>query len=94
MPIMCSPCWSRRKSGHSLSPGLKEHGIGVSINYIPLHLQKFFRETYGFKKGMFPVAESIGESTVTLPLYPKLRNAELEYVVRAVSELALACGFE
>jgi len=74
--------------------GLKERGIGVSVNYIPVHLQKFFRQTYGFKPGTFPAAEAIGASTVTLPLYPKLRNDELDYVVRAVKNLALALRFE
>lgn len=73
---------------------LAEAGVGCSVNYTPLHLLKYFRETFRLKKGMFPVAESIGESTVTLPLYPKLRNEELEYVVRVVRELALALRFE
>lgn len=74
--------------------GLKERGIGSAINYTPVHLLKFFRETYGFKPGMFPAAEAIGASTVTLPLYPKLRNDELDYVVRTVKDLALALRFE
>ncbi|MCE5270077.1 DegT/DnrJ/EryC1/StrS family aminotransferase [bacterium] len=77
-----------------LLAGLKERGIGVSINYIPVHLQKFFRDTYGFKPGDFPVAEAIGASTLTLPLYPKLRNDELDYVVRSVKDLALALRFD
>jgi len=72
---------------------MKECGIGVSINYIPIHLQKFFRETYGYKKGDFPAAEAIGESTVSLPLYPKLKQKEAETVVETVKEIACELEF-
>jgi dTDP-4-amino-4,6-dideoxygalactose transaminase len=72
---------------------MKERGIGVSINYIPIHLQKFFRDTYGYKKGDFPAAEAIGDSTVSLPLYPKLKQKEAETVVETVKEIACELKF-
>jgi len=73
---------------------IKARGIGVSINYRPIHLLKFFRESFGCKKGDFPHAEAIGESTVSLPLYPKLKIKEAEIVVRTVEHLAREMGFE
>lgn len=72
---------------------LKARGIGVSINYIPVHLQKFFRQEFGFRKGAFPIAEAIGASTVSLPLYPKLTFKEQGLVVKAVRELAGELNF-
>jgi len=72
---------------------LKARGIGVSINYIPLHLLKFFKEKFGFRKGAFPAAEAIGASTVSLPLYPKLTFREQDVVVKAVRELAGKLNF-
>jgi dTDP-4-amino-4,6-dideoxygalactose transaminase len=41
----------------------------------------------GFKEGMFPVAESVGRSIVTLPLFPKMSEADVERVVKAVREV-------
>ena len=72
---------------------LKEMSIGVSINYIPVHLQKFFKEKFGFRKGAFPAAEAVGASTVSLPLYPKLTFKEQDVVVSAVRELAVELNF-
>jgi dTDP-4-amino-4,6-dideoxygalactose transaminase len=70
---------------------LQERGIGVAVNYRAVHLLKYYRETFGFTRGMFPEAERIGDSTLTLPLYPKLSDAEIDYVtdtVKAVTALA------
>lgn len=64
--------------------GLQESGIGVSINFIPLHLLTYYRERFGYRPGMFPVAEDIGARTISLPLYPKLTDEEVEYVIAAV----------
>ena len=65
---------------------LQERGIGVAVNYRAIHLLSYYRQTCGFRRGMFPVAERIGDSTITLPLYPKLTNEEVQYVIQAVKE--------
>ena len=41
----------------------------------------------GFKEGMFPVAESVGRHIVTLPLFPRMSEADVERVVKAVREV-------
>jgi dTDP-4-amino-4,6-dideoxygalactose transaminase len=63
---------------------LEARGVGVAVNYRPIHLMKYYRDHYGFREGMFPHAERIGASTITLPLYPKLTYAEIEYVIESV----------
>jgi dTDP-4-amino-4,6-dideoxygalactose transaminase len=65
---------------------IQERGVGVSINFIPVHQMTYYRERFGFKDGMFPVAEKIGARTISLPLYPKLTDEEVEYVIGAVRE--------
>jgi len=67
---------------------LQARGIGVAVNYRAVHLLKYYRETFGFTRGMFPEAERIGDSTVTLPLYPKLTDAEIAYVADSVKTVA------
>lgn len=63
---------------------LQEMGIGVAVNYRPIHLLKYYREQFGFKEGDFPVAEKIGAETISLPLYPLLRDKEIDYVIESV----------
>jgi dTDP-4-amino-4,6-dideoxygalactose transaminase len=61
--------------------------IGVGVHFIPLHLHPYYRNKFGYKKGDFPNAEWIGERTVSLPLYPKLKNKEVEDVVFSVTKI-------
>lgn len=66
---------------------LQEKGIGVAVNYRAIHLLKFYREKFGYKEGDFPVAESIGNRTISLPLYPSFTEQEQEYVIKAVKDI-------
>lgn len=63
---------------------LQARGVGVAVNYRAVHLLRFYRETFGLARGAFPAAERIGDSTVSLPLYPKLEDAQVDYVVDCV----------
>jgi dTDP-4-amino-4,6-dideoxygalactose transaminase len=63
---------------------LPEEGVGVAVNYRAMHTLTYFREAFHCQPGDFPVAFSIGESTITLPLYPKLTDAEVDYVIDTV----------
>ena len=69
---------------------LNARGVGVTVNYRAVHLLRYYRETLGFERGMFPVAERIGDSTITLPLYPGLTDDEVDYVIRNVRESVAA----
>jgi dTDP-4-amino-4,6-dideoxygalactose transaminase len=65
---------------------LQQRGIGVAVNYRPIHLLKYYRENFRFKEGDFPVAEEIGSRTISLPLYPDLSQEEIAYVVQVLNE--------
>ncbi len=65
---------------------LQERNIGVAVNYRPIHLLKYYRESFGYREGVFPVAEEIGRRTISLPLYPSLREEEVLYIVRVLKE--------
>lgn len=66
---------------------LQDRGIGVSVNFYPVHLLTFYRERFGLERGMFPVAEEIGSRTISLPLYPKLTDEEVSYVIETVVDV-------
>lgn len=60
--------------------GMRRHEVGCA-NYFPcIHLQPFYREKYGFKKGDFPIAESISERTLALPFHNHLDETRVELI--------------
>lgn len=59
-------------------------GIGMSVHYIPLHLQPYWRDTYRLTPHMFPVSQKIYESTASLPIYTRMSDADVGRVVAAV----------
>ncbi|MEW5692169.1 MAG: bifunctional SDR family oxidoreductase/aminotransferase class I/II-fold pyridoxal phosphate-dependent enzyme [Candidatus Hydrogenedentota bacterium] len=67
---------------------LQDKGIGVAVNYKPIHLMKYYAEKYGYKKGMFPVSERIGSETISIPFYPRLTDAEIDYIIESIKDIA------
>jgi dTDP-4-amino-4,6-dideoxygalactose transaminase len=65
-------------------------GIGCSVHYIPLHLQPYWRDRYRLAAHMFPVSQSVYESTVSLPIYSRMTDADVNRVIAGVRE-ALNC---
>jgi len=67
-------------------------GIGTAVNYRAIHTLTYLAELLGLPRGALPVAEEIGDRTVSLPMYPTLSEADqervLDAVTRAWSELA------
>ena len=66
---------------------LKRSGIGASVHFIPLHLHPFYRSAYGYKRGDFPNAEEAYSRCLSLPIFPDMSSAEIDRVVRSVSEI-------
>ena len=67
---------------------LQDDGIGVAVNYRSIPSMLFYRRRYAYEPGRFPIAERIGRRTITLPLYPSLSDAALEYVIDTVTSLS------
>lgn len=70
---------------------LKNENIGSGIHFIALHLQKLFRERYSFRSGQFPMAESISDRTVSLPLSSALTENDIDDVIGAVYRILERC---
>ncbi len=66
---------------------LQKMNIGVSVHFIALHLHPFYRDAYKYKRGDFPNAEYASDRIVTLPLFPRMNDLDVEYVVSAVRHL-------
>jgi dTDP-4-amino-4,6-dideoxygalactose transaminase len=78
------PVWVSPEQRDEVIMALQAHGIAVMVNYRSIHLLTYFRERFGFRRGDFPVAECIGDSTLSLPFYP---NMPTDYVNRVVEVL-------
>lgn len=65
---------------------IQKLGVSVAVNYRAIHLLTYYAQRYGFKGGEFPVAEKIGQSTITLPLYPRLTDEQVAYVIDSVRQ--------
>ncbi|MBA4321040.1 MAG: UDP-4-amino-4,6-dideoxy-N-acetyl-beta-L-altrosamine transaminase [Flavobacterium sp.] len=66
---------------------LQKKGIGVQVHYMPLHLQPFYKNKFNYEKRDFPVAEKYYEKAITLPLFYKMTNKDVEYVVGSVKKI-------
>jgi dTDP-4-amino-4,6-dideoxygalactose transaminase len=66
--------------------GMRGHGIAVGVHYPAMHLFKIYRRL-GWKEGQFPHAERLGRSIVTLPLFPKMADSDVERVCDAARKV-------
>ncbi len=76
----------RTTSRDAMVTYLQEQGIGCAVNYRAVHVLRYFRETFGFKPGDFPVALDIGERTITLPLYPRMSEDDVRLVCNTLRQ--------
>jgi dTDP-4-amino-4,6-dideoxygalactose transaminase len=66
---------------------LKGMNIGASVHFIPLHLHPYYRDTYGYKPEDFPVAYREYQRVVTLPIYSRMNDQDVQDVIDAVSRI-------
>jgi dTDP-4-amino-4,6-dideoxygalactose transaminase len=68
---------------------MHEAGIGIGVHYPAMHLFTLYRKL-GFKEGQFPLAERVGRSIVTLPLFPSMQDSDVERVCAATAQVLRA----
>jgi dTDP-4-amino-4,6-dideoxygalactose transaminase len=74
-------------SRDGLIDGLYAAGIGCSVHYIPLHLQPYWRERYALTPERFPHSQHAYERMLSLPLYTRMDDSQIERVIAAVRAL-------
>jgi dTDP-4-amino-4,6-dideoxygalactose transaminase len=67
---------------------LKKMNIGTSVHFIPLHLHPYYRDTFGYRPEDFPNASAVFERIISLPIYPKMTEADVQNVIDAVRNTA------
>ncbi len=66
---------------------LKARGIGTSVHFIPLHMHPYYKKAYGYRAEDFPVASREYERYLSLPIYPGMTGAQIDYVIANVLEI-------
>ena len=68
---------------------LKEAHIGTSVHFIPLHLHPFYRDSFGYKPQDFPNATAAFERIISLPIFSRMTESDIERVTAAVKEIVV-----
>jgi dTDP-4-amino-4,6-dideoxygalactose transaminase len=66
---------------------LRTRNIGTSVHFIPIHLHPYYRDKYGFKPEDFPIAYREFQRIISLPLYPKMSDQDVQDVIDAVTDI-------
>jgi len=66
---------------------MSQKGIGTSVHFIPLHLHPYWRERYGLNDDDFPKATSAFGKAVSLPIYTRMTDKDVQRVIKAVREI-------
>jgi dTDP-4-amino-4,6-dideoxygalactose transaminase len=66
---------------------LKARNIATSVHFIPIHLHPYYRDRYGWRPEDFPVAYWEYQRLVSLPLHPRLSDADVADVINAVYDV-------
>ncbi|MDX9910970.1 MAG: DegT/DnrJ/EryC1/StrS family aminotransferase [Phycisphaerales bacterium] len=75
--------WAREERDRIIA-GMRRHDVGAADYFPCIHLQPFYREMFGFREGMFPVAESVSGRTIALPFHGGLSAREADLVVQTL----------
>ena len=96
-PVNSTPAWhlyiiqlnlERVKVGRrEIFEALRAEKIGVNVHYIPVHLQPYYQKRFGYRRGDFPKAENYYSRAITLPIFPKMTEKDINDVVKAVKKV-------
>jgi dTDP-4-amino-4,6-dideoxygalactose transaminase len=71
-------------SRDELQRRMRDAGVDTSIHFRAVHLHSYYRERFGFERGMFPNAEAVSDQTLSLPLSPAMPDGNVDRVVEAL----------
>jgi UDP-4-amino-4,6-dideoxy-N-acetyl-beta-L-altrosamine transaminase len=76
------------KSRKQVMEELKQKGIGTQVHYIPVNSQPYYTKRYGIYCGNdYPVTDSYYNKCLSIPLYPRMSDEDVEYVIQEVKKI-------
>jgi len=82
-PIDSNPVWHI----YMIQLNLDRLKVGVNVHYIPVHLQPYYQKRFGYRLGDFPKAENYYSRAITLPIFPKMSDRDVDDVIKAVKKI-------
>jgi len=78
------------KSRKQVMEELKQKGIGTQVHYIPVNSQPYYVKRYGeYAPEEFPETEAYYQRCISIPLYPKMSDDDVEYVAKTIVSIVL-----
>ncbi len=68
---------------------LSDNNIGTSVHFIPLHRHPLYVDRFGCRPEQFPVAEETYNGLLSLPLYPRMTDGDVQDVIATVRDTVL-----
>jgi len=65
---------------------LRDARIGVNVHYVPVYWHPFYREKFGYEKGLCPVTEAAYERILSLPIFPAMNGGDMDAVIDALDK--------
>ena len=72
---------------NNLFKDFRKKRIMVNLHYLPIHLQPIYQKM-GFKKNQYKISENYAQKSLSIPIYPQLKNKELDYIIKTIKILA------
>jgi UDP-4-amino-4,6-dideoxy-N-acetyl-beta-L-altrosamine transaminase len=66
---------------------MKKANVLLQVHYIPIHLQPYYRNKFGFKNGDFPISENFYLKEVSLPIFPDLAESDQRHVIDTINSI-------
>ena len=66
---------------------MNKKGIGLAVHYKPLHQLSYYKKKYDFNFNKFEIANSLYQSIISLPIYPKLTDESINYVIESIIDI-------
>jgi dTDP-4-amino-4,6-dideoxygalactose transaminase len=73
-------------SRDTLQDRLRDAGVQTAVHFKAVHLLSYYQQRFGLARGMFPHAEAVSDTTLSLPLSPAMPDAAVDRVIEALHE--------
>lgn len=67
---------------------LRAENIGVNVHYVPVHLHPYYKQKFGVGTGLCPIAEDAYKRIISLPIFPRMTQDDVNDVIEAVTKVA------
>ena len=75
------------KSRNQVMNELRKFNIGTQVLYIPVHFHPYYANKYGYAPGDFPNSENYYKKCLSIPIFPGIKNSEINYVINKVNSI-------